>query len=94
MPFTFLGMALVACQVVGANRKAIDDMGGKSEDAVKYFRFFKERYQQGEEWEKAGLKGRIHFGLMLAQLVILVTVIILAVGFFMGWIYSRFSDMT
>ncbi|NWF95803.1 MAG: hypothetical protein HXY34_06640 [Candidatus Thorarchaeota archaeon] len=86
----FLGIALVALVAVGAHRKAIHNWGGASEGAARYFRFFQERYQQGHDWEKRGWDGRCHFGLMLAQLTVLVTIVIMAAGLFAGWVYQWF----
>lgn len=68
-----------------------NDIGTASGGASKIFRFFGERYQQGQQWERIGLEGRTHFGLMLYQLVTLVTIIVIAVGFFVGWVNQWFQ---
>ncbi len=68
-------------------------LGEKSRGAAEYSRCFRERYQHGQQWQKRGLEGRIHFGLMLADLVVLLTIVVFAVGFLVGWIY-QWSDGT
>ena len=87
---TFLTIALTSLLAIGMSKMLIDQWDVKSEGAAKYFRFFRERYQQGEQWEKRGFKGRTYFGFMFAQLVVLLTIVLLAVGFFLGWIYQWF----
>ncbi|NHJ15137.1 MAG: hypothetical protein EAX95_15750, partial [Candidatus Thorarchaeota archaeon] len=86
----FVGLVFTALYTVGSAKKAVDDMGGKSEGAAKYFESFKEEYQQGERLQNDGWKGRTHFGFMLVQLIVLVMMVIIATGFIAGWIYSWF----
>ncbi len=69
-------------------------MGSKSEGASRFLRFFKDDsrspYQADQRWQNAGLKGRVHFGIMMVQLSALVALTIIATGFFLGWVRSWF----
>ena len=87
---TFLGIALTALLVLGTSMKTIDKMGGQSTGAAKYFRFFKDRYQNGNGWDEIGLQGRTHWMLMFTQILILCTIILIALAFIAGAIYDVF----
>ncbi|NWF96572.1 MAG: hypothetical protein HXY34_10575 [Candidatus Thorarchaeota archaeon] len=88
--FTFIGAALAAILAIAVCKQAVDSWGGKSTGAAKYFRFWGELYQNGNCWDRIGLKGRTHWMVMFTQMMILVVVILIGVGFLAGWICDVF----
>jgi hypothetical protein len=89
---TFIGIALVALNRIDANREAINNPGtSNAKGTMKVLRFFENRYLQNGDRNKIGLKGRTHVGIIIAEIIVLVTVILLAIGFISGEVYNVFT---
>jgi hypothetical protein len=88
----FFSISLTALNAIDATNAAIGEIGSsQASGAKRIFRFFENRYLQGGDRESVSFKGRKHVGVMLSELLILATALILATGFFTGWIYDWFN---
>jgi hypothetical protein len=87
----FLGFAFGSLSCICVTNKAVNELGTSSAGgAKKFLRFFDSSYLQGGYREDIGFRGRWHVGILLVELMVLGLVLILATGFFTGWIYGWF----
>ncbi len=87
----FFAMALVSMKEIGANKAAVDKMITESPKTVRDFNLFKDKRFR-TSWAKKGFEGRTHIGLMVAQLLVLLTIITIAWGFMAEWAFDVFRS--